>query len=99
MTAGEQLDAAVANMERALTEMERWAAVQKPITDDLQNLDCYTEEEVARITKVKRGTLRVWRSRRVGPPFVQLSARTPRYPRELFWKWIRERLEGGKGKP
>jgi hypothetical protein len=51
-----------------------------------------TEDQVARLTSVKPGTLRVWRSRRVGPPFVRVGPRTPRYPRDALRKWLRERL-------
>ena len=28
---------------------------------------------------IKRGTLRAWRSRGIGPPFVRLTGRMPRY--------------------
>jgi predicted DNA-binding transcriptional regulator AlpA len=44
------------------------------------------------MTRVGRSTLRTWRARREGPPFIQLGARTPRYPRDELRRWIRERL-------
>jgi len=36
-------------------------------------------------------TLRVWRWRGEGPPYVKITRRMVRYPREGFVKYLRER--------
>jgi predicted DNA-binding transcriptional regulator AlpA len=49
------------------------------------------EQDVSTLTKVPRATLRAWRCRGSGPPFLRLSARTVRYRRDQVDAWLRSR--------
>lgn len=58
-----------------------------------------TEREVATLLAVKPETLAVWRHRRVGPPFVRLGPRTPRYRRSEVLAWVDEKATAtGQGR-
>lgn len=54
-----------------------------------------TTFEVAGFLRVSRYTLSGWRKKGAGPPFVKLSRRTLRYPREAFEQYVRSRLSRG----
>lgn len=41
---------------------------------------------------IKRGTLRAWRSRGVGPPYVRVSARMARYRVADLEAWLAARV-------
>lgn len=47
-----------------------------------------TEADAAEFLAAKPGTLRAWRAKRIGPPFFQLSGRSPRYRREDLVAWV-----------
>jgi len=51
----------------------------------------FTEEEAANELRVKRGTLRNWRCKGIGPAYVKLG-RHPFYPREGIKDFIESRL-------
>lgn len=50
-----------------------------------------TPEETAELVKTNKALLAVWRHRKIGPPFVQLSPRMPRYWRSAVLAWIASR--------
>jgi len=50
-----------------------------------------SEDEVAKLVKMKPRTLRRWRQRRDGPPFVPMG-RDVLYPKDGFREWLRSRL-------
>lgn len=52
--------------------------MQQHNTDDDELL---TPDEAAEFLRTKPGTLGAWRHRKIGPPFVQVSERMPRYRR------------------
>lgn len=56
--------------------------------------DLLTPAQAAALMAVKVTALAVWRHRKVGPPFVQLSPRTPRYSRRSVMEWIASRAIG-----
>lgn len=47
-------------------------------------------EEVARILGVKKNTVRAWRSKKVGPPFIKIL-KTIRYRREDVEEFLRKK--------
>lgn len=53
--------------------------------------DPLTPEQAAEMLSVKLGTLAAWRHRRVGPPFLQLAPRSPRYRRADVDAWLKSR--------
>jgi hypothetical protein len=60
-----------------------------------------TEEQLARETDKSCRTLRAWRQKRIGPPFVMWGA-TVLYPRDGFSAYLKSleqapRLRNGKG--
>lgn len=57
------------------------------ITDD----DLLTPVQAAALLRVKVTALAVWRHRKIGPPFVQLAPRTPRYLRSALTAWVASR--------
>jgi hypothetical protein len=57
-----------------------------------RDLDCLLEEDVSTLTDTEVGTVRNWRSRRFGPPFVALG-NVILYPRADFRDWIAKNLE------
>lgn len=52
-----------------------------------QDLESYTEAELAPRLKVTRQTLRNWRKKGIGPPFKRIG-RNVRYPHQLFIAWL-----------
>jgi len=52
-----------------------------------RELDCFTEDDLAGLTRTEHSTLRNWRSRRFGPPFVTLGNVTL-YPISAAKGWI-----------
>jgi hypothetical protein len=50
-----------------------------------------TEQQAAERLGVRPATLAVWRHRRVGPPFIQVGPRVPRYDADALEGWIAER--------
>ena len=56
-----------------------------------QNAPLFTEEEAANGLHVKRGTLRNWRCKGVGPAYVKLG-RHCFYPQEGIQNFIKSRL-------
>jgi predicted DNA-binding transcriptional regulator AlpA len=53
--------------------------------------DLLTPETVAQHLQVSETTLPGWRNKRIGPPYVRLSARLVRYPRGGLLQWLRSR--------
>lgn len=54
-----------------------------------------TERAIASMLGVRRETLAVWRHRKMGPPFVQLGPRTPRYRVADVEAWLKAKSAGG----
>ena len=52
-----------------------------------EDLEAYTEREIAPRLKVTRQTLRNWRKAGIGPPFTKIG-RNVRYPHRLFVAWL-----------
>ena len=50
-----------------------------------------TPEQLADLLQVAPSTVKTWRQRRQGPPFVRLSSKEVRYDREAVMAWLRER--------
>lgn len=50
-----------------------------------------SEQEVADTLGKDRRTLRLWRQRRIGPPWVKIG-NDPYYPRDGFLKWVQSRI-------
>jgi hypothetical protein len=57
-----------------------------------RELGCLVEDEMATLGRVEIATLRNWRSRRVGPPFVVLG-NTVLYPITSSRQWIEKNVE------
>jgi hypothetical protein len=57
----------------------------------------FSEEEAGRYLGLAPGTLRNWRCRRRGPPFVQAGRRIC-YRIEDLQAWAEERLVDGRGR-
>ena len=57
-----------------------------------RELGCFTEDDLAALTKTEISTLRNWRSRRFGPPFVTLGNVTL-YPIAGSRTWIEKNSE------
>lgn len=55
-----------------------------------------TPREAAEVLRTKEGTLAAWRSRRTGPPWIQVSERMPRYKRAALTAWLAERTVGAR---
>jgi len=53
------------------------------------------EEEAAKILGLSVQTLRNWRFKRIGPPYLKVGSRSVRYSPEDLYKW----LEGQKIQP
>lgn len=51
-----------------------------------------TPAHVGKLTQQTLGTLANQRASRRGPPFVRLSGRAVRYPRDDFFAWMSERM-------
>lgn len=70
------------------------ARMENVITDRqlARELGCFTEEDLAALTKTEISTLRNWRSRRFGPPYVTLGNVTL-YPIEGGKEWIIKNAE------
>ena len=49
-----------------------------------------TDEEAAELLSIKKGTLRIWRLRGFGPPFIKLR-QSVRYERKTLREWIASR--------
>ena len=47
-----------------------------------------TEDEVQAESAKSKRTLREWRQKRIGPPFILLG-KTPYYPRDGFRAWLK----------
>lgn len=47
-----------------------------------------TPREAADLLRVEPSTLKTWRRREQGPPFVRLGARTVRYERRAVAAWL-----------
>jgi hypothetical protein len=57
-----------------------------------RELDCFTEDDLAALTKTEISTLRNWRSRRFGPPFCTLG-NVVLYPIQGSREWISKNAE------
>ena len=55
-------------------------------------LDCFTDEDVQVLGKVKPSTTEAWRKRGEGPPYVLLGNR-PLYPRAGVRSYLAEKLK------
>jgi hypothetical protein len=64
---------------------------------DIDDDDIITAAEAARMLSTRIGTLAAWRSRKVGPPWIQLSARMPRYSRRQVAEWLAARTRIAAG--
>lgn len=47
-----------------------------------------TEYEVAKLIGVAARTLQLWRQKRIGPPYLQISRRTIRYRYDDVMQWV-----------
>lgn len=61
-----------------------------------RELDCFTESDIAALAGVEVATVRNWRSRRYGPPFITLGNETL-YPIAAGKEWIGKNLEATFG--
>ena len=61
-----------------------------------RELDCFTEDDVAALAGVEVATVRNWRSRRYGPPYITLGNQTL-YPIQPGKDWIARNLEATFG--
>jgi hypothetical protein len=57
-----------------------------------RELDCMLEDDIATLARAEIATLRNWRSRRVGPPFVVLG-NVVLYPIASSREWIARNVE------
>ena len=57
-----------------------------------RELGCWVEDEMATLGKVEIPTLRNWRARRIGPPFVTLG-NVVLYPIASSREWLEKNLE------
>jgi hypothetical protein len=64
--------------------MARMAAKQPPV----QPGDYMTPDEVAAVLRKEVETLRSWRYRSIGPPFIKIGHQTVLYPRADFEAWL-----------
>ena len=53
---------------------------------------CRTEQEVSEIKQIKLSTLRNWRYKGVGPPYVKLNNRLVRYPESALEKYFEDHI-------
>lgn len=67
--------------------MHRWT----PEEDDVQD-ELLMPKEAAKLLRVSEGTLRDWRYRRVGPPYIRVGQR-PRYDVRDLERWLRDRRQ------
>lgn len=56
-----------------------------------------SDEQVEQRYGIRAGTLRAWRSRRTGPPWVQVSKRMPRYRVADIEAYLAERVTSPGG--
>lgn len=47
-----------------------------------------TPTRAAEFLNAKEGTLAAWRHRKVGPPWIQVSDRMPRYSKRALAAWL-----------
>jgi hypothetical protein len=46
-----------------------------------------TQHQAAELLQLNPGTLSIWRTKRVGPPFVRLRGRSVRYDQQALLQW------------
>lgn len=68
-------------------------STQKP--QDEQSRQHLTPEEVAADLRISVDTLRRKRERGEGPPWIQVSEKSFRYPKDLYLQWKRANLNLG----
>ena len=56
--------------------------------------DLVTEDYAADLLRIRKETLRNWRSRKRGPPFYKFAGRVYYHPREIS-AWIASQRKGG----
>jgi hypothetical protein len=54
------------------------------------------ERETAEMLRVSRASLRFWRARGGGPPWLRIGRRLVRYEAAALRRWIEERGEGAR---
>ena len=80
-------------MAHAITEpTSELSAVEFRRRAQAARLNCFTEEEVAELTGHTVGTLRTYRSRRVGLPWVRVGPEVL-YPIEPVSKVVQNRIQ------
>jgi predicted DNA-binding transcriptional regulator AlpA len=47
-----------------------------------------TEIELSKMLNVKPATIRQWRARATGPPYIRINARLIRYDRQVIEAWL-----------
>lgn len=63
----------------------------RPMTTSPQPEPAYmTPREAADLLRVEPSTLKTWRRREQGPPFVRLGNRTIRYERRAVATWLEQ---------
>lgn len=67
--------------------------LSRPIDDDALLTDAQVSELLG---NVPRSTLRAWRTRGLGPRFIRLAPRTPRYRLGDVRAWIAARAAGAE---
>jgi predicted DNA-binding transcriptional regulator AlpA len=61
------------------------------------NLQLLSEPATARALQISRATLRAWRSRGAGPPWLRVGPRLVRYDVAALRQWIEERAGARAG--
>jgi hypothetical protein len=68
---------------------------------DLITQDNYLEDEVSASLRLTKRTLRLWRQKRVGPPWAQPTRNLIIYPKRAFQQWLEAEtvlpVNGGRG--
>lgn len=67
-------------------------------TDALAAPELLADADVERLYGIRAGTLRAWRSRGEGPPYIEVSRRMPRYRRQDLDDYLASRRVAGGGR-
>lgn len=59
---------------------------------DFLSEEHFFEDELANILKVTPRTLRGWRQRRIGPPWVKPTGHIIIYPKDSFREWLKAEM-------
>lgn len=62
------------------------------LTEIVDKLDCFTEQDMQQLTGAKRDTLSQWRRDQEGPSFIRAGTRFL-YPRAAVAAWLASRVQ------